>query len=365
VGGASHGEGGQHVRAAAEERPNRWPGDDRHGIVASRVLDPAAAPRKRDPYPADPPLTEAGASLRDVMSTASVLVIGESLVDIVTRPNGTILEHSGGSAANVAVALARLGRSVQFLTALGDDQHGAVLAYLLNQSGVRIVGDPHTVSRTATAMATIGIDGSASYVFDIEWRLGALPDISPTAVHTCSIGAVLEPGAAQVRSILEHLRPGATISYDINARPALTGVGPRLVRAVEEIAALADLVKASDEDLESLYPGRSLEASAAHLLGLGPAAIIITRGDQGATWIAAGLRVDVPASPVRVADTIGAGDTFGAATIDALWDFNALAGRLPALDPAQIESVLRHAARAAAITVSRPGASPPCKQELL
>jgi fructokinase len=299
------------------------------------------------------------------MSTASVLVVGESLVDIVARPNGTILEHAGGSAANVAVALARLGRPVQFVTALGDDENGAVLAQLLSQSGVGIVGDPRTVSRTATAMATIGIDGSASYVFDMEWRLGALPDITPAAVHTSSIAAVLEPGAAQVQSLIDRLRPDATISYDINARPALTGVGPRLVRAVEEIAARADLVKASDEDLESLYPGRSIEASAAHLLGLGPSAVIITRGGQGATWIADGLRVDVPASHVRVADTIGAGDTFGAATIDALWDFDALGGRLPALDSAQVESVLRHAARAAAVTISRPGADPPYKQELL
>jgi fructokinase len=299
------------------------------------------------------------------MSTASVLVVGESLVDIVARPDGIADKYGGGSAANVAVALARLGRPVQFLTALGDDEHGAVLAYLLNQSGVGIVGDPHTLSRTATAMATIGNDGRASYVFDIEWRLGALPDISPMAVHTCSIGAVLEPGAAQVQSLLEQLRPDATISYDINARPALTGVGPRLVRAVEEIAALADLVKASDEDLQSLYPGRSPEASAAYLLGFGPSAIIITRGAHGATWIGDGLRVDVPAAHVPVADTIGAGDTFGAATIDALWDFNALGGRLPTLDSAQIESVLRHAVRAAAVTVSRPGANPPYKQELL
>jgi len=302
--------------------------------------------------------------MRDLMSPASVLVIGESLVDIVARPHGTAGKRAGGSAANVAVALARLGRPVQFLTALGDDAHGAVLAYLLDQSGVRIVGDPRTLTRTATAMATIGADGNASYVFDIEWRLGALPDISPTAVHTCSVGAVLEPGAAQVRNLLKQLRPDATISYDINARPALTGAGPRLVRAVEEIAALADLVKASDEDLESLYPGRSLEASAAHLLGFGPSAVIITRGGHGATWIADGLRVDVPASHVHVADTIGAGDTFGAATIDALWDFNALGGRLPTLDSAQIDSVLRHAVRAAAVTVSRPGADPPYKQEL-
>ena len=120
VGGASHGQGGQHVGAVAKEWPDRWSGDDRHSTGAPRVLDPAAATRKRDPYPADPPLSEAGASLRDIMSTCSVLVVGESVIDIVARPNGTVLEHAGGSAANVAVALARLGPSPsQFLTALG------------------------------------------------------------------------------------------------------------------------------------------------------------------------------------------------------------------------------------------------------
>jgi fructokinase len=167
--------------------------------------------------------------MRDLMGTAGVRVVGESLLDIVARPNGTVLEHAGGSAASVAVALARLGRPVQFLTALGDDEQAAVLAHLVNQSDVGIVGDPHTVSRTATALATIGIDGSASYEFDIEWRLGALLDVSPAAVHTSSTGAPLEPGAVQVQSLLEHLRPNATISYAINARPALTGAVPRLV----------------------------------------------------------------------------------------------------------------------------------------
>ena len=92
------------------------------------------------------------------------------------------------------------------------------------------------------------------YEFDIEWRLGVLPDISPAAVHTSSIGAVLEPGAAQVQGLLKHLRANATISYDINARPTLTGAGPRLVRAVEAIAALADLIKAQSRILTRSTP---------------------------------------------------------------------------------------------------------------
>ena len=296
---------------------------------------------------------------------AGVLVVGEALIDIVQRPDGSTVEHVGGSAANVAVAMARLGRPVQFLTAYGDDERGAVLARHLNQSAVGLVGDPHSLERTATALASIAPDGGASYTFDIDWRLGAIPDLSPVVVHTCSIGAVLEPGASDVRRLLEALRPHATVSYDVNARPAVTGSGPDVVRAVEDVVALADLVKASDEDLEALYPGEPAGQVVERLMGLGPEAVVVTRGRHGSVWFGQGLRVEVPAAEADVADTIGAGDTFGAGILDALWDLDALGGRLTDLETHEIEGVLRHAARAAAVTVSRPGADPPYRHELL
>src|SRR3954453_13933936 len=99
---------------------------------------------------------------------AGGLVVGESLIDIVRRPDGTTVEHPGGSAANVAVALARLGRPVQFLTAFAEDQHAGALARPLNQSAVGLVGRPHSLERTSTALATLADDGSATYTFDIE-----------------------------------------------------------------------------------------------------------------------------------------------------------------------------------------------------
>jgi fructokinase len=296
---------------------------------------------------------------------AGALVVGESLIDVVQRPDGSTVEHAGGSAANVAVALARLGRPVQLLTAVGDDERGTALARHLNQAAVGLVGDPRILERTATSMATIAADGSASYTFDIEWRLPAVPDLEPLVVHACSIAAVREPGASDVRRLLERLRPRATISYDVNARPAVTGAGTELVRAVEEVAALADLVKASDDDLATLYPDQPAERAVERLLGLGTSAVVLTRGRSGAVWYAEGHRVEVRATEADVSDTIGAGDTFGAGVLDALWDLDALGGRLPRLESVEIESVLRHAARAAAVTVSRPGADPPYRHEML
>lgn len=106
-----------------------------------------------------------------------VLVVGESLVDIVHTADGRTVEYAGGSAANVAVALARLGRPVRLATSYATDRFGDLIATHLAGAGVRLAADPHGVRRTSTAVATIGSDGAASYVFDLVHRsMGAVID---------------------------------------------------------------------------------------------------------------------------------------------------------------------------------------------
>lgn len=298
-----------------------------------------------------------------------VLVVGESLVDIVRGADGSTVEYAGGSAANVAVALARLGRPVRFATSFADDEHGRMLAAHLKTAGVQLAVDPAAVERTSTALATIGADGGAHYDFDLEWRLNPVADDDPPLViHTCSLGAVLTPGADDVVELLGGLRDRATISYDVNARPAITGTGPDVVARVERMVAISDLVKASDEDLTALYPHTDHVAAARTLLALGPAAVVVTRGADGATWVGGSGEVEIASLPVQVADTIGAGDTFGAALVDALWERDRLGAdrraALRDLPREEIADVLAHAARAAAVTVSRPGADPPYRHEL-
>src|SRR5687767_4681828 len=99
----------------------------------------------------------------------TALVVGESLVDIVRGGDGSTVEFPGGSAANVAVALARLGRRVGFATSWGEDVRGRTLAERLRRDGVELATDPHAVGHTSTAVATIGSDGAASYEFDLAW----------------------------------------------------------------------------------------------------------------------------------------------------------------------------------------------------
>ena len=300
---------------------------------------------------------------------AGALVIGEALVDIVRRSDGSTDEHGGGSPANVAVALARLGRDTSLATDLADDRLGEIVRASLTASGVRLLLPAQPSPRTSSALATIDAAGSASYVFDLSWRLDApVVDPAPLVVHTGSIGAVLDPGSATVRSVLESLQPTSSVTYDLNVRPAVTAPGPELLAKVESLVALSDLVKASDEDLACLYPDASLLDAAAHLLSLGPAAVLVTRGREGATALWSGGAVTSESLVDVVADTIGAGDTFMAGSIDALWQLGLLgAESRPALGQADErvwQTVLDYAAAAAAVTVSRPGADPPWRKEL-
>ena len=130
-------------------------------------------------------------------------------------------------------------------------------------------------------------------------------------MHVCSIGAVLEPGADDVLALLDRFRDTATITYDVNARPAVTGTGPEVVGRVEAVARRSDVVKASDEDLAWLYPDRSVADVMAEWHAAGVCCAVVTRGGEGA-WLLApdGTLHEQPAVRTTVVDTVGAGDSF-------------------------------------------------------
>lgn len=300
-----------------------------------------------------------------------VLVVGEALVDVVHARDGSVTEHVGGSPANVALGLARLGRGVDLLTWFGDDERGRRIRAHLAASGAAVVPGSDGAPRTSVAVAHLADDGAASYEFDLTWHVPAswtAPAGAPLAVHTGSIAAVLEPGAADVAHILAAHRASATLTYDPNLRPSLMPP-PEVTRpVVERIVAMADVVKVSDEDLAWLAPDDPL-GLAEQWAGAGPALVVVTRGGEGAlAWTATGERVEVPAPRVQVADTVGAGDSFMAGLIDGLWSAGLLGpdarGALHAVGAGAVRALLERCVRIAAITVSRPGANPPTAAEL-
>lgn len=304
----------------------------------------------------------------------TALVIGESVLDVVHAPGLAPVERPGGSAVNVAVALARLGRPVRLATSYGDDPAGHLVAEHLRAAGVGLAGTPAVLGATSRAEAVIGADGAASYTFAMGWSLPAGLDVEAAhVVHVTSQAPLLAPGAADTLALVERLRAaGATVSYDINLRPAITGTGPDVAAAVLRMAALADVVKASDEDLLALWPDRFVGESATALLAIagGPVAVVVTHGGDGASWHACSgadwSTGGVHAPPVTVVDTIGAGDTFAAGLLDHLWPVLGPGGRdrICGLGPEDWTAALTYAARAAAVTVGRLGADPPTRADL-
>lgn len=302
--------------------------------------------------------------------SARILTLGEALTDIVIRPSSTPVELPGGSPMNVAVALGRLGHDSYLLTHIGDDARGQQIRTHVEESRVHLTeGSIVPGGTTSTAEATIGSDGAATYEFSLQWSPDAvgLPT-NVTVAHFGSIGATVEPGAETVRDVIGALREHALISYDPNARPTLMGEADRAREIIERNMALADVVKASDEDLEWLYPGEESSTVAERLVREGVALAVVTRGGEGATAFTVEGRVDVPGRDVSVADTVGAGDTFSAGLIDALIrrEITGARGRddLRNLSLAHVTEILGHAARLAAVTVSRAGANPPWDHEV-
>lgn len=298
----------------------------------------------------------------------SALVIGEALVDVVESATGRE-SHPGGSPANVALGLARLGREVSLATRLADDEAGRTVVAHLAASGVSLAPGSLTAARTSVATARLDAAGVATYEFDLAWDWPGCDPGDPLVVHTGSIAAVLDPGATAVAAALAALRPTATVTYDPNLRPSLMPPPGETLPVVERLVALADVVKVSDEDLAWLAPGEDPLEVLRRWLARGPAVAVLTRGGEGATCLTHdGRRLDVVAPRVEVADTVGAGDSFMGGLIDGLWAAGLLGAdrreALRAVDDAVLMRVLERSARIAAITVSRPGANPPTSQEL-
>ncbi len=248
-----------------------------------------------------------------------ILVVGEAIVDVVERPGGSRTEHPGGSPANVAVGLGRLGLDVVLATSIGDDAFGSLIAAHLIDAGVELGIGSRGPGRTSSAVARLDADGAATYDFDITWDPGAIE--IPEAVdvlHTGSIAATLAPGADDVEALVERLAPTAIVSFDPNIRPALLPHRDDTVARVERLIALADVVKVSDEDLAWLSPDEASEDVAARWLESAPALVVVTRGAAGSSAFARAGRVDVPAESGTVVDTVGAGDSFMSGLLAAL-----------------------------------------------
>ncbi|WCN80591.1 carbohydrate kinase family protein [Micromonospora sp. LH3U1] len=308
-----------------------------------------------------------------------IVVAGEALIDLVVTAEGQ-RAVPGGSPANVAVTLARLDQPVRLLVRLGTDEYGRQLAEHLRVNRVDLGWSVRAEEPTSVAVATLNATGQASYEFrlagaaDWQWTPQELPELagSPaTALHTGSLALALAPGAQVLEDLLarECRRNGLTVSIDLNLRPSIVTDRAAEQERVRRQVPLANLVKASDEDLDWLYPDRSAADVMAEWHASGVSCAVVTRGGEGA-WLLApdGSLHEEPAVRTTVVDTVGAGDSFTGGLLAALAHLDALgdrpADRLAAVTAPQWGAVLRQAATVAALTCGRRGADPPTQAEV-
>ncbi|HET6729622.1 MAG TPA: carbohydrate kinase [Jiangellaceae bacterium] len=308
-----------------------------------------------------------------------IVVAGEALVDLVAEEDGRYRAVPGGSPANVAVGLSRLGVRTHMLARLGTGRFGRIIREHLSRNGVGLDLAVDSSEPATLAVVSLDTDGRAAYDFYVDgtadwgWSPAELPVSLPTgttAFCTGSLAVALEPGATAITDLMRRTAAaGVSIVLDPNLRPALLGERATAMRRLEAQIALADVVKVSDEDLAWVAPDENPADVAARLLDLGPKLVVVTLGAAGAfASTLHGARVVVPAHPIEVVDTVGAGDAFTAGLVDALGRYDLLGGdardHLGRCTDATLQAVVARAALIAGLTCARRGADPPTAAEV-
>ncbi|WP_406730472.1 PfkB family carbohydrate kinase [Streptomyces sp. NBC_01794] len=295
-----------------------------------------------------------------------VLVLGEALIDLVPVPSEPEARRAqpGGAPANVAVGLARLGTSVAFAGALGGDGFARSIERRLAGAGVDLSLCARSELPTALAVADPGETGTGYHFHLHDTATFRFPDRAADAgrfgaVYVGGLAAVVEPAAQAVASTARAAARHSLLVVDPNVREDRTIDPRRGLGLLRDLCAPAHVVKASDEDLLRLWPDRDPDESCRRLAAEGRL-VVMTRGARGSTGYTPGAPpVSVPAVPVDVVNTIGAGDAFMAGVLAWL----ARAGGRErgwerALSPGRIEHMLTFASQVAASVVTQTGTEP-------
>lgn len=306
-----------------------------------------------------------------------ILSCGEALIDMLPRTStdgeACFAPYAGGAVFNTAIALGRLGAPSAFFSGVSTDMLGEILADTLTQSKVDIRYLARSNRPTTVAFVKL-VDGQATYAFYDEATAGRmlspdqLPDLPAdvTALFFGGISLVNDPAATTYEALQARECTNRVTMIDPNIRPGFIAGKEDVYRArIERMIARADIVKLSDEDLHWLEGKGDVEALARKIIAAGPKVVFITEGAEGARAITATQNRFFAATKVKVADTVGAGDTFNAGALAALNAAGVLTkAGLSALSDDVLDRALSLGTRSAAVTVSRPGANPPWSHEL-
>ena len=296
--------------------------------------------------------------------------MGDALVDVIIDPNGEITSTVGGAGLNTALAIGRLGVPVQMVAGISEDSLGSRILRTLLSNAVRDGLGIRTTRPTTIALASLGIDGSATYRFLLDGTSisAVTADQALSVVHPAStsvlVGGVslaLDPFASAVAEVVRHAPEHCLVMLDPNYRPAISGASSLYAQTIAAILPRVDVLKVSVEDLAALQPDMTAMDAAQRLRDVHGCIVLLTAGDGDLT-ILGSENVVLPVPRINVADTVAAGDAFSGGFL-SWWHLN----DMDRTDLASIET-LTQAARAgivvAAKTCERLGADPPHLSEL-
>lgn len=313
------------------------------------------------------------------MPSLDVLTLGRVSVDLYPEQIGLPLaqvrsfaKSLGGSATNVAVAAARLGRSAGVITKVGADGFGEYIRDALRGFRVdeRFVGT-HATLRTPLVFCEIYPPDRFPLLF---YREPTAPDMTIAAEElprdeigdaglfwTTGTGLSAEPSRTATLAALDAAR-GIRV-HDLDHRPSLWASSEDPRRWAMEAARRARVIIGNTDEVEMATGTREPDAAARALLAAGAELVVVKRGMEGASAFASGTRVDAPGYRVDVVCGLGAGDAFGGALAHGLlagWELprilmfaNAagaiVASRLACADamptPDEVEALMREAVR--------------------
>jgi len=305
-----------------------------------------------------------------------ILCCGEALIDFLPREgkDGAAVYQpvNGGSVYNTAIALGRLGVPVGFFAGISTDFFGDGILEGLTESKVNLKYIRKKPQHTTLAFVKLS-NGHARYSFIDDASAGRnlvkadMPKLGKdvAALHFGSISLIPEPEGSTYEALQKREAKSRVISIDPNIRPSQIKDRKKHLARLARMMALADIVKISDEDVQWMTGKTDFAGPAKKWLKAGAKVVAVTRGGDGVEVYAKGIALSLPAPRVKVADTVGAGDTFTAGFLCHL-ERNGLLSKkaIASLSEAQLRAAAEFAMACAAVTVSRPGANPPWAKEV-
>jgi sugar/nucleoside kinase (ribokinase family) len=292
---------------------------------------------------------------------SKILTIGEILVEIVATNRGNGFREAvpligpfpSGAPAIFIDQVAKLGQDCAIISRVGDDDFGWVNINRLSQDGVDVAGI-EVIPQAATGSAFVRYrqDGGRNFVFNIRHSACGqieLSDKTLALIDTCThmhvMGSALYAPSvvASILTAVERIKAsGGTVSFDPNLRPEILE-SPGMREALQTVLAKTDLFLPSGEELFLFAEAKTEKQAVSELLARGIKAIVVKRGDKGASYFDKETRLDLGSYKVEEVDPTGAGDCFGA-TFVTFW----VAGASPA-------EALRYANASGARAVTKSG----------